>query len=448
MSELKTQFFESVAKHNLERFHSETIAWIFNTFPLSTKNFIKSFHKEISSIDEIVFNNEYCKTEVNQIDIKLEYEIAGAPHFIIIENKLKATEHKIPFKVWSKELSENDDSNFLTKHIKYELELSQTEYYYFREKNKFQDTKSQFIYLLPNIVNPNSEVISTIKSEIEDFYNFKKLNYWSLYSNVNPWITINYKDFFDKIGNLNIAETNNNEDTIIANGYLNYIKSDKFSKYIDLENFNNNVFGRFEYFKLLFAIVKSKFIDKTILNSISNDNKEDSIYEYIEAGSSNGGMPLFAFYKKIKLDEKHTFFSYSTKKNNNNDVIKNPTINVGIQVQGENFKYYVSADEYDDIKVNDKDEYKNIVEFILKDISKNVKDFKNKDKGFNPNKTKTFYSRSYKMIDFIKDKETKTNPRNIIDIANEISERVNNFINSDIKKLIIDYEIKKRINKF
>jgi hypothetical protein len=435
MANLKTNFFESVAKHNLERFHSEIIAWIFNTFPMSTKNFIKSFHEEISSIDEIVLDNKCCKAEVNQIDIKLEYKIASVTNFIVIENKLKATEHKIPYKVWSKELPEIVSSDFLTKHIKNELELSQTEYYYIREMNKFSDSKSKFIYLLPNIVNPNSEVISPIKSEIKD-YNFEKLNFWTL-SIVNQWITINYKDFFDKIGNLNIAKTNNNEDPIIANGYLNYIKSDKFSKYIDLENFNNNVFGRFEYFKLLFAIVKMKFIDKTILNSISNDNKENSIYEYIEAGSSNGGSPLFAFYKKIELNDNFNFFTPQKK-----------IINIGIQVQGENIKYYISADVLDYDKVTVKSEsQKKYGDFVKKTLQKLSIDFEEdfnglKNNGFHTNKTKTFYSRSYKMIDFIKTKETIIiNPRDIFDIANEISIKVNNFINYDITKIVANHEI-------
>lgn len=66
-----SSFFESVAHLNLERFHSETIAWIFNTFPDTAKNFIKSVHKEISSFDkiELDLDNEYCWAESDQIDL-------------------------------------------------------------------------------------------------------------------------------------------------------------------------------------------------------------------------------------------------------------------------------------------------------------------------------------------------------------------------------------------
>ena len=88
-------FFESVAHHNLERFHSETIAWIFNTFPDTAKNFIKSIHTDISSIREIELNNQYCWAESNQIDILLKYSYDSKNYQIIIENKIKASEHKI-----------------------------------------------------------------------------------------------------------------------------------------------------------------------------------------------------------------------------------------------------------------------------------------------------------------------------------------------------------------
>ena len=77
-------FFESVAHHNLERFHSETIAWIFKTFPNSAKNFIKSIHTDISSIDKIELNNQYCWAELNQIDILLKYSYNSKNYQIII----------------------------------------------------------------------------------------------------------------------------------------------------------------------------------------------------------------------------------------------------------------------------------------------------------------------------------------------------------------------------
>ncbi len=415
MKENKTNFFESVAHHNLERFHSETIAWIFNTFPDAAKAFIIKInaHHKINN-DEI--QNIKCEAEIRQIDIKLEYTIAGVPHFIIIENKLKTTEHKIPYKVWVKELSEIVSRDFLRRHIESEMEISQTEYYYLREMNKFPDNKSQFIYLMPNIVNPNNVEISKIKSEMKGLYDFEKLNFWT-FSIANPWITINYKDFVDSIGNNNFFESNNNQNKIIAIGYLNYIKSDAFSKYIDIENFNNNVFGRFEYFKLLFAIVKSKFQDKSILNTISNDNEEYSIYEYIQAGSSNGGLPLFAFYKRVFIGNKLPFF----KEFNN-------YINIGIQVQGNNLKYYISADnsEYNTVTVVDQPSYKLFVERILLSFDDNL------NLKFHTNKSKSFFSRSYKIDGFVDDK----NPRDIFSIAKEISIKVNLFIKNDTSKLV------------
>lgn len=87
-------FFESVANHNLERFHSEVIACIFNIFPDSAKKFIKSIHINIPTIDKIELNDNFCLAESNQIDISFKYSY-NSKKYIIIENKMKASEHKI-----------------------------------------------------------------------------------------------------------------------------------------------------------------------------------------------------------------------------------------------------------------------------------------------------------------------------------------------------------------
>ena len=70
---------------------------------------------------------------------------------------------------------------------------------------------------------------------------------------------------------------------------------------------------------------------------------------------------------------------------------------------------------------------------------------KYKNGGFNPNKTKTFYSRSYKISKFIENKKLNnigTNEwiRDVFDIANEISEKVNHFIRFDINQTISNFE--------
>ena len=472
-------FFESVAHHNLERFHSETIAWIFNTFPDTAKNFIKSVHKEISSFDkiELDLDNEYCWAESDQIDILLEYSYKEKNYQIIIENKMKASEHKIEAQKLLKKAKSNLENPFVEynpqltpQEIKFlnfnqEVKLSQTEYYYLREKmeRKKNIENCWYVYLKPSRINDTHEYFTNkIKKDLKSVnYYFDKLNTWNKKLGMNPWLTITYTQLINTIQKSGAIEKSEKaferysklkiekkcvEDIIIANSYINFIQ-DKIDEKVKLDEFNQNEdYARFDYFKLLFALVKSKFKDVSILNSLSDNNEENSIYEYINAGSSNGKMPLFAFYKKIELDEKYTFFTDSLK--------NKPIINIGIQVQGESFKYYVSADNdnYDNTKVNNQENYR---EFCLKILIKITEKYNDKFsagnkykiddetyKGFHPNSTKTFFSRSYKIINFIVNEKNKIDqPRDILSVADEISEKVNHFVNFDISDSINSFKI-------
>jgi hypothetical protein len=520
-----SSFFESVAHHNLERFHSETIAWIFNTFPITAKNFIKSVHTDIQPNEEIKFEKGDCSAELNQIDILLKYRYKEKNYQIIIENKMKASEHKIDAeKLKGKNFDnykqhfiqdEQDEIEFLSKGTDGKVMLSQTEYYYLREKmerleqivdfelDKFKLNKGEipkspndlnnlfielfenyfaedsspvqksfskqsfkkeckeylserinknycrYVYLKPSKVN--EEKFKNNNSDLKIDFDFKQLNTWNKEKlGKNPWVTITYTQLINTIQksgaipkseqalerySKSITEKKCIEDIVIANSYINFIQ-DNIKEQVDIDNFNKNEdYARFDYFKLLFALVKSKI------------SSNDPLSEYFVAGSSNGKMPLFAFYKKVKLPlgEKFDFFEP-----------KREFINIGIQVQGENFKYYLSADEneYDHTEVNSnkKDEYhKFVVEDILIKISDKYNDkfsegnkyiiVEETYKGFNPNSTKTFYSRSYKIENFIASEKNKIEkPRNIFDIADEISEKVNHFVNFDVLNLISSFK--------
>lgn len=466
-----SSFFESVAKHNLERFHSETIAWIFNTFPGAAKKFIKSIHTDILPSEEIELDldNKYCFAELNQIDILLKYSYNSKSYQIIIENKMKASEHKIESKKLlkkgkkiddysEKQLDENE-KKFLKSIIEdNEVKLSQTEYYYLREKMEqaepiYTDYKyCNYVFLKPSKINEekfkNHKKIKGDQFKKNPF-NFEKLNDWNLELGINPWVTITYAQLINTIKESGAIENSEQileryfkfkldkkkvEDTIIANSYLNFIE-ENIKEEVDILNFNENEdYARFDYFKLLFALVKSKM------------PSYDQIEEYLEADSANGGMPLFAFYKKIPAkSEKFDFFAK-----------KQEFINIGIQIQGENLKAYVSADKivYDSTKIkaeakktekNPEGKYEKFVKHVLGKITENwkIEDeliFIDQDKGFHPNSTKTFYSRSYKLKDFIKSKDNQhDNYRDIFEVADEISERVNHFVNFNIENLITNY---------
>lgn len=443
-NESSNSFFESVAHHNLERFHSETIAWIFNTFQDTAKNFIKSIHKGITSVEHIKLDEKKCCwAESNQIDILLKYSYDSKNYQIIIENKMKASEHKIEAK---KLLKKGKDFDKYSLQLNEKIKLSQTEYYYFREKmNPRENTENcWYVYLKPSRVAQKYFTNKIINDLNSVNYYFEKLNTWNKKLGDNPWITITYEELIETIKNNDAVNDKQqlNENIIIANAYINFIE-DNIKEEVYLDDFNKNKeYARFDYFKLLFALVKTKFRDVSILHSFSDDNRQNSIYEYIEAGSSNGGMPLFAFYKKIPLTDTFNFFKPKRE---------SESINIGIQIQGENIKAYVSVEEkyYDSTTINElkKEEYAKFVRYILNKITENWKKenkliFTDKEKGFHPNTSKTFYSRSYKIENFIKNEEYEfDNISDIFDIADEISEKVNHFVNHDITNSIDSYKI-------
>lgn len=444
-------FFESVAHHNLERFHSETIAWLFNSFPLAGKAFIMAVYPTISSVDEIDLTADFCAAEENQIDIRLSFTYLTNDYKIIVENKLKASEHAIDaVKLLKKDKSFDafisilsaKEITFLNYCLRNKVKLSQTEYYYFREKITRESSvvECKYVYLKPSRIDTSflNDSRATIFKGIVNFMSFDELNIWNKAIGDNPWMTMTYSDllgFITKSGVvINFEEVlqhklnQNNQslefvNIIIANSYLEYLKN-YIKENVNIENFNaNERYAYLDYFKLLFGLVKSSIHDPTVLASYSRFISSDSIYEYIQAGSSNGGMPLFAFYKRIPVGKEFTCFNTNTTH-----------IAVGVQIQGDNFKYYVSAENvlYDETIVIDQQTYKKFAEQTLLALDTSL-GFK-----FNSNKTKTFFSRSYKIKDFIEDKKSIDNPRDIFSVAKEISIKVNLFIKNDTSKIVQD----------
>jgi len=168
----ESNFFESVAHHNLERFHSECITWAFNTSEKMLLNFIQNAVKP-DNIQDITDAEVHC--ERHDTDILLSYKMGDAHHFIHIENKIKASEHYIaanPKKVLNKY------SNLINN------KLSQTQYYFVRNKadiekelSNGEPAKWHYLYLLPAVDNS--------KPKNSWNYNLEK---------ENPWKTISYWD--------------------------------------------------------------------------------------------------------------------------------------------------------------------------------------------------------------------------------------------------------------
>lgn len=444
MNNLHTNFFAKVAAHNLERFHSETIAWLFNSFPLAGKAFICSVY-DIPDVDKIMLSDQFCVAEVNQIDIFISFIHNSKKYRIIIENKLKASEHAIDaikllkkaksFDAFSSIFSEKEIA-FLERCLRNKVKLSQTEYYYFREKIERDSSvvECKYVYLKPTKINAAIVMEANTKEfqEVTRFIDFEQLNVWDKTIGANPWQTITYSDLLHVINNSSAISTielayqkhqhsSDLADCVIANSYLDYLAA-YIKEDLNITDFDKNEsYAQLDYFKVLFALVKAKFTDPSILFSYSNVMSDKAIFEYVAGGSSNGGMPLFAFYKRIPVGKEFTCFDKTTTH-----------INVGVQVQGDNFKYYVSAENvmYDATKVIDQKMYKAFAEQTLLALDKS------QGLKFNSNKTKTFYSRSYKINDFIKGDSEIASPKDIFTVANEIAIKVNSFISNDTTNLV------------
>ena len=444
MNNLHTNFFAKVAAHNLERFHSETIAWLFNSFPLAGKAFICSVYN-IPDVGQVMLSDQFCVAEVNQIDIFISFTHNSKKYQIIIENKLKASEHTIDaFKLLKKSKSFDEYSSifsekeiaFLEHCLQNKVKLSQTEYYYFRKKIERDSSvvECKYVYLKPTKINA-ALVMEANKKEFQEvtrFIDFEQLNVWDKTIGANPWQTITYSDLLHVINNsgaiFTIEQAYQKQqhsfdlaDCVIANSYLDYLAA-YIKEDLNITDFNKNEsYAHLDYFKMLFALVKVKFTDPSMLFSYSNIMSDKAIFEYVAGGSSNGGMPLFAFYKRIPVGKEFKCFNTTTTH-----------INVGVQVQGDNFKYYVSAENvlYDETKVIDQQLYKAFAEQLLFALDKS-QGFK-----FNTNKTKTFFSRSYKINDFIEGDSELASPKDIFTIANEIAIKVNSFISNNTTKLV------------
>jgi hypothetical protein len=444
MNNLHTNFFAKVAAHNLERFHSETIAWLFNSFPLARKAFICSVYN-IPDVGQVMLSDQFCVAEVNQIDIFISFTHNSKKYQIIIENKLKASEHTIDaFKLLKKAKSFDEYSSifsekeiaFLEHCLQNKVKLSQTEYYYFREKIERDSSvvECKYVYLKPTKINA-ALVMEANKKEFQEvtrFIDFEQLNVWDKTIGANPWQTITYSDLLHVINNSGAIFTieqayqkqqhsSDLADCVIANSYLDYLAA-YIKEDLNITDFNKNEsYAHLDYFKMLFALVKAKFTDPSMLFSYSNVLSDKAIFEYVAGGSSNGGMPLFAFYKRIPVGKEFKCFNTTTTH-----------INVGVQVQGDNFKYYVSSENvlYDKTKVIDQQLYKAFAEQLLFALDKS-QGFK-----FNSNKTKTFFSRSYKINDFIEGDSELASPKDIFTIANEIAIKVNSFISNNTTKLV------------
>lgn len=395
---MSINFFESVDKHNIERFHSECLTWIFNNYHDCTKEFICKV-KTIGNAKTLNIQIITVLSEISNMDIIIDYKIDNKKERIIIENKIKSTEHFIG-------------------------NQSQTEYYY----DNHNDGKTSFVYLTKFLLNKD-EIIKSGKIPAKELnsikFDFIKQNIWRKPDN-NPWITISYENLCEILKSK--RPLNKSNSNVIFNEYINYISKWNYNA-SDYLHFNSsssmsakdkNGFN-FLYYTLLFYLLLAKLEKKSskiidYYSSVKNSVDFSALFYYFKSGSANSSDPLFAFFRRIKIDNisKKYFEITNTKK-----CEEIYFINVGIQMQGDTIKYYTSIDDkdYDFVTTTDRDGYMYyskktfFKEDILKEISNNFSLTKS-----NNCKTKTFYSKSFQFKDFEKN-DIKVNLELIDDVV-------------------------------
>lgn len=304
-------FFATVARHNLERFHSECITWAFNS---SEKMLIK-FIKKFESIDDTIKISEakaYC--EIKNIDILIHYKIGNFDHFIHIENKIKANEHTITLK--SQKLAYN------YKHIPRHTQLSQTEFYYVRDKsdveNKFtngEKIKWKYLFLVPAILGD------------------KQLNTWTneYINEINPWYTLPYWEIINCMPKDIENNTFNDYKTYLRQQFTKFESNTKYQVELDNRNLstktinecldvniNTTILEKYQI-KLHFGELKEKLKEYvknlTVLNQKKLEKKPEVEFDvkFLTDTGNNGGFLLEIFTKAELKSPNPNIFRKSKK---------------------------------------------------------------------------------------------------------------------------------------
>jgi len=370
-----TSFFKEVAQHNLERFHSECLAWLFNSEHDIANQVIRMLLSKFDGQDSLVqVEFLYAFTEVQQLDLVLYFRSHGVNKAVIIENKIKASEGN---KALSKQEKISWNSKFSEGHI-----FSQTEYYYHRpiarkslkeegvyltldsnlegimiyDKKIFSKTKNQETKLLRGHENwiliqkencfPIFLIPAKWEERIKNQYSFTHINLeqyntWSKDElGENPWKTASYGELV--MACQSAKKTSLGDNQILVNSYLSHLEQLSFTYQTamnaQLESYAPSKFGAYEYFKLLAAALKAKTMEP-------GENLNLFVNLTPRPGSSNSGDPIL----DISLKEGLTLKSTITK--------PGTLFNIGIQVQGEKVKIFIAAADYEQVKIENKNEY-------------------------------------------------------------------------------------------
>ena len=362
-----TSFFKDVAQHNLERFHSECLAWLFNTEKKMAQEVIRRLLSKFEGYDSSVpVEFIHAFTEVQQLDLVLYFRAKGVNKAVLIENKIKASEG-------SKTLTESEknawNTAFEVGHI-----FSQTEYYQLRpsarknfQEEDFEDplgSNSEGIWIydperLPLTKNQEPKLpkgsekwiliekkstypIFLIPAKWEEKviqqyfphpYDSSNYNTWREEGlGPNPWKTASYEELVQTCRGAVQVSAGGNQ--ILVNDYLSHLEllssSCQMAMNAQFNAYEPGKFGAFEYFKVLAAALTQK---------AETENRKLFDGVFARPGSSKSGDPILDIY----LFKGFTLNPWVTK--------TNTQFNLGIQVQGQSIKLFIAADDYENVEI-------------------------------------------------------------------------------------------------
>jgi hypothetical protein len=373
----KSTFFEEVAGHNLERFHSECIAWCMGAFK---QQFCIPFIEKVidRKCDDLDKEKIIVDAEVNNCDIKIEFEMNCEKYMIFIENKIKSSESS---KSITDELLKNLPPG-LKKWLqeKDNKRISQTEFYFLREKYSSinKQKKLFFIYLKPSVIPKKPNMDYKYISE-------RKFNNWDVLTGYkeNPWKTMTFYEL-SEVQQIIDTSTSHDANSILYNEYKGFIKN-KFGKgKVDITNYDANEYnyGKFDFFRLIYESLKQIFDKK--------------IKVKLESSSAHGNEPLVEFSKEFLAPPEVKEYLKSAGKG----TIDSLKLELGVQLQGVTLKFNIHAKDYHDIFPKNDNCRKQYNEWCYNKLDELTKDLRAKNRitelRKNASKTKTGCSLSQK----------------------------------------------------
>ena len=250
----------------------------------------------------------------------------------------------------------------LKKKLEKSKRISQTEYYYLREKYEYKQNKLFFVYLKPSVIPKECGLDYKYISE-------KKFNDWVVLTKCgveNPWKTMTFYELSEIQQKIESNNAPLSENAILYNGYKNFIKY-KFGKgVVDITNYKKNEsnYGKYDFFRLIY----NKLLELEITGKL-------------ESNSSHNNEPLIEYYKEFRTPKEVKDF---LKGGDDEFLIK------GVQLQGCTLKFNIHAKDYDNVIPEKRKQYNDWCYKKLEGLSKELieKRLVNKLRK-NPSRTKT-----------------------------------------------------------